>query len=262
VALTAGQQAVARELVAYGRDLARAGAVQAGSAFTDIVEADDLIKSSPEAFVLGVLFTQGISAERAWAGPWLLGERLGHLDLRRLASEPEAVDAALSRPPALHRFKHTLPRWVSAASARLIDCYGGDASRMWAPGSTVLEVSERFSEFAGIGRKKAAMAVEILTRTFDVPLEGQECGTVAYDVQVRRVFLRSGLVDIDTPSEVGRVAAVACPEAPGSLDLPTWLVGRETCHPRRPRCDECRLAAVCARRVWLTPEGVGTRSRR
>jgi uncharacterized HhH-GPD family protein len=209
--------------------------------------------------VLGVLFTQGIPAERAWAGPWLLRERLGHLDLHRLATEPEAVDAALSRRPALHRFKHTLPKWVSAAAARLIDEYAGDASRIWVPGSTVLEVSERFSEFSGVGRKKAAMAVEILTRTFDVPLDGQECGTVAYDIQVRRVFLRSGLVDIDTPAEVERAAALACPKAPGSLDLPTWLVGRETCRPRKPLCDKCRLAAVCPRLVWLTPDGVGAK---
>jgi hypothetical protein len=61
---TAAQVAVARELAAYGRELAGSGAFQAGGAFTDLAAADELIKSSPEAFLLGVLFTQGIPAER------------------------------------------------------------------------------------------------------------------------------------------------------------------------------------------------------
>ena len=259
--LTEGQAAVARELAAYGRELAAAGAVQAGAAFTDLQPADELIRSSPEAFVLGVLFTQGIPAERAWAGPYLLGQRMGHLDLRRLANDPGAVDEAVGRKPALHRFRHTLPRWISQAAARILADYGGDASRIWAPGSSVTEVGERLSAFPGIGRKKAAMAVELLGSAFGVELEGAECGSVAYDVQVRRVFLRTGLVDRDTPAAVANAAALACPEAPGSLDLPAWLVGRETCRPRAPRCGECRLGAACPRRVWLTPEGVGARKR-
>ncbi len=253
------QDRVAHALSAYATELELAGAVQTGGAFTDLPEADDLIKSSPEAFLLGVLFTQGIPAERAWAGPYLLRERLGHLDLRRLAQDPAEVDAALGRPPALHRFRHTLPRWISAAARRLLDEYHGDATRIWAPGSSVIEVTERLSAFDGIGRKKAAMAVEILMRSFGVPLEGASCGTVAYDVHVRRVFLRSGLVQVDSPEAVSRAAALACPEAPGSLDLAAWLIGRETCRPRRPECDACRLDAVCPRLVWLTPAGVGVR---
>jgi endonuclease III len=120
-------------------------------------------------------------------------------------------------------------------------------------------VSERLSAFRGIGRKKAAMAVEILTRHFGVPLSGEECGTVAYDVQVRRVFLRSGLIERDTPEDVALAAAAACPEAPGSLDLATWLVGRRWCRPTSPRCQECALGDVCERRVWLDAEGVGAR---
>jgi uncharacterized HhH-GPD family protein len=260
--LDPAQVAVAWELSAYARELAAVGAVQAGGSFTDLEPADELIRSSPEAFVLGVLFTQGIPAERAWAGPYLLGERLGHLDLRRLAAEPKAVDEALGRRPALHRFRHTLPRWISLAAARIIAEYAGDASRIWAPGSSVTEVSERLCLFDGIGRKKAAMAVELLGSAFGVELEGTECGTVAYDVQVRRVFLRSGLADEDTPAAIARAAALACPQAPGSLDLGTWLIGRETCRPRKPACDDCRLGAVCARRVWLNPEGVGVRPKR
>lgn len=250
---------VAAELVAYGRELESAGDAQVGGSFSGIREADSLIARSPEAFLIGMLFTQGIPAEKAWAGPWLLRERLGHLDLERLVNEPEEVRAAFQVRPMLHRFKNTLPRWISLAAQRLLQEYAGDATRIWVEGSHVLEVIERLAAFDGIGRKKAVMAVEILTRHFGVGLSGRECGQVAYDVQVRRVFLRSGLVDRDDREEVEAAACVACPGAPGTLDLAAWLIGRQTCRPRAPRCGDCRLAGVCPRRVWLDVEGVGVR---
>ena len=95
----------ARLLVSYGEDLASSGAAQVGDAFTDDPEADALIKADPNAFLLGVLFTQGIPAERAWAGPWRLAQRLGHLDLARLAAEPEAVEAAFAARPVSPPFQ-------------------------------------------------------------------------------------------------------------------------------------------------------------
>ena len=250
---------VSAELLAYGRELEAAGAAQVGGAFTGDASADALLESSANAFLLGVLFTQGIPAERAWAGPWELQQRLGTLDVEYLADHPDEVRAAFQRPPMLHRFKETLPRWVCSAAQRLIAEYQGDAANIWPPGSHVLEVTERLSAFDGIGRKKAVMAVEILTRHFGVELEGRECGQVAYDVQVRRVFLRSGLVKTDTREAIEAAALAACPEAPGTLDLPAWLVGRETCRPKVPLCDECRLGRVCPRLVGLQVEGVGSR---
>lgn len=250
-------EGVSAILVSYGRDLQAAGAAQDGESFTGRPEADDLLRQDPNALLLGILFTQGVPAERAWAGPWELRERLGHLGLARLASEPEAVRDAFQQPPMLHRFKNTLPAWVSDAAARLLDEYGGDASRIWPTGAHVLEVTERLCSFAGIGRKKSVMAVQILTRHFGVALEGIECGQVAYDVQVRRVFLRSGLVESDTPEAIEAAATLACPDSPGTLDLAAWLIGRQTCRPREPKCEECRLGGPCARRIWLTPHGVG-----
>ncbi|MBE0475836.1 MAG: hypothetical protein IBX62_01880 [Coriobacteriia bacterium] len=245
----------------FGEELAAAGVIQVGGAFTDIPEADALVKSRPEAFLIGLLFTQGIPAERAWAGPWLLMRRLGHLDLARMADEPEAVRAALQRSPMLHRFKETLPRWVVAAARKVLDEYDGDASRIWTPGSRVLDVVERLQAFQGIGRKKAVMGAEMLVRCLGVSLAGVECGQVAYDVHVRRVFLRSGLVERDSPEDVEAAARTASPAEPGLMDLPAWLVGRQWCRPNRPACEACRLAAACPRRVWLRPEGVGARRR-
>ncbi|MBN2404057.1 MAG: hypothetical protein JXE06_00590 [Coriobacteriia bacterium] len=242
----------------YGAELAASAAAQVGDAFT-WTDADAFLKSSPNAFLIGVLFTQGMPAERAWAGPYLLWQRLGHFDLQRLVDEPKAVHKAFMAPPALHRFVHTVPRWVCSAAQRLVEEYEADASRIWPDGSHVLDVTERLLAFDGIGEKKAAMAVELLMRHFGVRLEGVECGTVAYDVQVRRVFLRTGLIERDTPEDVRAAAARVCPEAPGQIDLPVWLIGRETCRPRRPACDRCRLTDVCPRLVERDARGVGVR---
>jgi uncharacterized HhH-GPD family protein len=251
--------AVGREIVAFGRELEAQGAAQAGG-FSGDARADALLEADPNAFLFGVLFTQGIPAERAWAGPFALLQRLGSIEPRFLAEHAEAVRAAFQAPPMLHRFKETLPRWVVSAGRRLAEEYDGEASRIWPDGAHVLQVTERLSAFDGIGRKKAVMAVEILTRHFGVALAGRECGQVAFDVQVRRVFLRSGLADEDSLEAIEAAAARACPESPGTLDLATWLIGRDWCRPKAPRCDECRLGAVCARRVELTPVGVGART--
>ena len=132
--------------------------------------------------------------------------------------------------------------------------------RIWPAGDHVIEVTERLSAFDGIGRKKAVMAAEILTRHFGVQLEGRESGQVAYDVQVRRVFLRSGIAAEDSVEAIEVAAALACPRTPGTLDLPAWLIGRQTCRPRSPRCDDCRIGSVCPRLVALNPEGVGVRN--
>jgi len=256
------RKAVARDLTAYGRELADAGAVQVGGAFTPELAADAFIKGSSAAFLIGVLFTQGISAERAWLGPYLLAERLGHFDIDRIAESPDEVARAISASPALHRFVKTLPGWVCSAAAKIRDEYDGRAENIWPPGAHMSDVMRRLLEFRGIGAKKATMTVGILTRSFGVPLLGPERGNVAYDVHVRRVFMRTGLVDRDTPASVHRAAEVACPEAPGSLDLPTWLVGRQWCRPNAPQCDLCRLKAACPRLVERGVVGVGAREPR
>ena len=51
----------------------------------------------------------------------------------------------------------------------------------------------RLDAFDGIGQKKAAMAVEILERDLRVSIKDLQGSDIAYDVHLRRVFLRTGL---------------------------------------------------------------------
>lgn len=249
-----------QELLAFGRELEAAGAAQVGSSFSGDPSAD-LVLAQPNAFLIGVLFTQGIPAERAWRGPWELRHRLGTLDLDYIAEHPDEVLEAVQRPPMLHRFKNMLPRWIVSAARRLSEEYGGDASNIWPAGAHVGDVIDRLTEFDGIGRKKAVMAAEILVRHFGVALQGRECGQIAYDVQVRRVFMRAGLAAEDNREAMEAAAASICPESPGIVDLPAWIVGRQWCRPTEPDCEQCRLGSVCPRLIHLKVEGVGARPR-
>jgi hypothetical protein len=70
------------------------------------------------------------------------------------------------------------------------------------------------------------MAVEILARDLGVPITDLSGSDVAYDVHVRRVFLRTGLAEYDDLDHIVEVARRLHPERPGELDFPAWLVGR------------------------------------
>lgn len=93
------------------------------------------------------------------------------------------------------------------------------------------------------------MAVEILARTLGVLLKEMDGSDIAYDVHVRRVFLRTGLATRDEVTHMVAVARALHPERPGELDLPAWDIGRRWCRPTDPDCPTCPLTAACARLI-------------
>lgn len=115
-----GRREVAEELARFGQELEAQGAAQVGGSFTTEPADNELIEREPNAFLFGLLFTQGIPAERAWAGPARLRERMGTLDPRIIACDPEGVRLAVQTAPMLHRFKETLPRWIVSADRKSV----------------------------------------------------------------------------------------------------------------------------------------------
>jgi uncharacterized HhH-GPD family protein len=241
-------KAVGRALLAHAGALAdqlRSGTVT----FTPDPAADALIREDPFAFLIAVISDMGIRAERAWALPYLLRARLGYLSPGGIAANPEAVRDAVQQAPKLHRFVNIVPEWLVRAAHIVLDRYGGDAGRLWSDAPTAAELRRRLEAFPGIGQKKAAMAVEILARDLGKPLRELTGSDVAYDVHLRRVFLRTGLAEHD---EVGHMVAVAralYPDRPGALDLPAWDIGRRWCRPVDPDCQACPLNKACPRLI-------------
>lgn len=101
------RQAVVSALLEYARKTTEA--VTGDPTFTPNPWANRLIIDDPFAFLLAVIFDQGIVAERAWGAPYELRQRLGHLDPKRIAEEPELVAAAIQTPPKLQRFVNSCP---------------------------------------------------------------------------------------------------------------------------------------------------------
>ena len=235
---------IARKLLDLGRELAAHPVTFSGDA-----EADALVRQDPFAFLLAVMFDQGIPAERAWSAPHLLKERLGHLDPRRMSFEGERLAQAIRQTPALHRYVNTLAVWIVAAAKQVLSEYDGEAGTIWGDKPTAKDLQRRLEAFDGIGQKKAAMAVEILERDLRVPLKRLEGSDIAFDVHVRRVFLRTGLAERDEVNHMVEVARALYPPRPGELDYPTWHVGRTWCHPEDPDCGHCALGAVCPRLI-------------
>ena len=241
-------QAIAAALLEYGshHDPSEKGALLE---FTPNEEANALLRSDPFAFLLGVLFDQNVPAERAWIAPFILKQRLGHLDPEIIAHTDGLVRDAVQQVPKLHRYVEKMPRWIVRAAQRVLDRYGGDASAIWSGNPAADELQRRFDDFAGIGQKKAAMAVEILERDLGVPVRNLERSDIAYDVHIRRVFLRARLADRDDRDHMIAVARQLHPARPGALDLPAWLIGRGWCHPGVPACASCPLTEVCPKEI-------------
>ena len=239
-------RAVADALLDY-----RARHLEAGIAIplSDNPEADRFLRGDPFAFLIAVIFDEGIDAERAWAAPLELSKRLGHFNPAVMRHQSAEVAAAIKQAPAMHRYMALIPEAVCLAAARVCDVYGGDAGAIWADGLSVLEVDRRLQEFKRIGQKKAAMSVEILLSQFGHRYTDLDRTDIAYDVQVRRVFLRAGIVEWDSPDAMIAAARRLHPERPGYLDLPVWQIGREWCRPTNPLCGTCPLTNACPKRV-------------
>ena len=241
--------AVVRALLALG-EREKAEANKGGEPFFTPNElANRFLIENPLAFLLAVIFDQGIVAERAWAAPYELERRLGHLDPYRLADDLAGIATAGATPPMLQRFVNTIPPWIASAARHVIRDYGGDAGRIWGDEPTADELERRLLAFDGIGQKKAAMAVEMLERDLKVPIKALHGTDIAYDVHVRRVFLRTGLANRDDRDHMIDQGRRLNPSRPGAIDFPMWLVGRRWCRPGVPSCPDCPLFAVCPRLV-------------
>lgn len=243
------EAAIVRALLALAETAKPVSNADGEPFFTPNPAANHFLIENPFAFLLAVIFDQGIVAERAWAAPYELRRRLGHLDPARIADELDLVAAAIRQPPMLQRFVNTIPPWVVAASKRVMAHYGGDAGRIWNDEPTADALAARLDAFPGIGQKKAAMAVEILERDLRVKIRNLHNTDIAYDVHVRRVFLRTGLADRDDVDHMVEAGRRLNPTRPGAIDFPMWLIGRQWCRPGVPLCSECPLIAVCPRLV-------------
>lgn len=129
--------------------------LQAEGTATKDPEADQFLRDEPNAVLLGLLYDQRVLAETAFIGPLKLRERLGHLDMRRIAAmDAEAFREVFQQPPAVHRFTGTMAARTQEVARALAEHYDGDARNLWAEGDAQA-VERRLQELPGFGPLKA-----------------------------------------------------------------------------------------------------------
>lgn len=135
--------------------------------------ADLFLAEDPNALLLGVLYDTQYPTRSAFASPWRLHERLGHLDMARIATEEESViTEAFRRKPALHRFPNRCAVLTRRLAAVVAEQYGGDASRVWREAASVDDLGARLLALPAFGEEKTNWTVGMLGRLGMLPYDG------------------------------------------------------------------------------------------
>jgi uncharacterized HhH-GPD family protein len=145
-------------------------------------EATNLLHSSPLALILGMLLDQQIPMEKAFSSPYVLRQRLGHdLDAREIATfDPEAFEAIVAKPPALHRFPRANAKRIQEMCQVLVERYDGDAANIWTGVDSGAELIRRMGQLPGFGKQKSQIFVALLAKQFDVTPPGWREATGVY----------------------------------------------------------------------------------
>ena len=116
-------------------------------------EATKLLHDSPLALLLGMLLDQQIPMEKAFSSPYVLKQRLGHdLDAREIATfDPEAFEAIVAKPPALHRFPRANAKRIQEMCQVLVERYDGEAANIWTGVDSGQELVRRMGQLPGFG---------------------------------------------------------------------------------------------------------------
>jgi uncharacterized HhH-GPD family protein len=137
--------------------------------------ANELLETDPLALLIGMVLDQQVKMEKAFGGPYELKQRLGHLDVRKIAAmDPDKLDKVFRERPALHRFPGNMARRVQAMCAAVVKDYGGDAASIWREARSGDELAARISALPGFGEMKTRIMVSILAKRFGVKPPGWE----------------------------------------------------------------------------------------
>jgi uncharacterized HhH-GPD family protein len=136
-----------------------------------IPDADALLDRDPLALLIGMALDQQIPMEKAFAGPYVLAERMGvdHLDATDIANHPPETFAKMFiGPPAIHRFPGAMAGRVQDLARRLVSDYDGRADTVWLGATSGAELHARLAALPGFGAQKARIFVALLGKQRDV----------------------------------------------------------------------------------------------
>jgi uncharacterized HhH-GPD family protein len=143
--------------------------------WTDDPEANRLLENDPLALLIGLVLDQQVKMEKAFAGPYVLKQRLGHLDARKIAAmDPDKLSTVFRERPALHRFPGSMAQRVQALCQAVVNEYGGDAAAVWTGARDGDDLAARIKKLPGFGEMKVKILVAVLAKKFGVKPAGWE----------------------------------------------------------------------------------------
>jgi uncharacterized HhH-GPD family protein len=143
--------------------------------WTDDPEANRLLETDPLALLIGLVLDQQVKMEKAFGGPYVLKQRLGDLDVRKIAAmDPSKLLAVFRERPALHRFPGSMAQRVQALCQAIVNDYGGDAAAVWRDARDGDDLAIRIKKLPGFGDMKVKILVAILAKRFGVKPAGWE----------------------------------------------------------------------------------------
>ena len=167
--------------------------------WTDRPEANRLLEQDPLALLIGLVLDQQVRMEHAFAGPYELRERLGHLDPGRIAAmDPDRLDEVFRRRPALHRFPGSMAKRVQELCRAISEDYGGDAAAVWRDAPDGRELARRIGRLPGFGPQKVQILVAVLGKKFGVTPPGWESEAAGWHT----------IADVDSPETMEKAREV------------------------------------------------------
>ena len=166
--------------------------------FTGDDEADRYLVSEPLALLIGFALDQQVTVQKAFSGPHVLRQRLGHLDAARIAAtDPAELEQIFRTPPAIHRFPASMAGKVQELCTAIADDYRNDAARVWNDAADGRDLQRRLLALPGIGEMKARALIAIIGRRLGVKPPGWD--EVAPTTPT--------LGDVETPEDLARYQA-------------------------------------------------------
>ncbi|HCR49121.1 MAG TPA: hypothetical protein DIW24_05800 [Bacteroidetes bacterium] len=122
---------------------------------TKNAEADAFLRENNNAKLLGMLFDQRILAEVAFIGPLKLHQRMGHLDMQKIAyMAPKAFNHIFAMRPAVHRFSKKMAETTQKVAHIIATEYENDAAAIWQEAPDWDTVTKRLRNLPGFGAEK------------------------------------------------------------------------------------------------------------
>lgn len=183
--------------------------------------ADQLLTDDPFALLIGMLLDQQYPMEAAFSGPAKIADRMGGLDVHRIAeADPAEFATMCATPPAVHRYPGSMAGRIQGVAAALVEQYDGDVTRLWTDGDpdgrTVLA---RLKALPGFGDQKARIFLALLGKQVGVQPAGWAEAAGAYgDPDARRsiadVTDPTSMLEVRATKQAAKAAAKAATAAP------------------------------------------------